>query len=83
MKHYSHSWAISYNVIILVCYFQCQRNNLTIFEFLVLWGVGFKVRKLFRTGHIIRKQGVAGSSIFKVIAIIKFIQVKNHICNFC
>ena len=40
MKHYSCPKSISYNIIILVHYFQGQRSNPTIFELLVLRGVG-------------------------------------------
>ena len=83
MKHYSCSWPISYYVNILVCYSQCQGNNLTIFESLILGCLGFEMCKIFRTRHIIRKLGVAGVPIFEINAIIKFIQFKAYICNFC
>ena len=43
MKNYSRSWPISYDVIILIHYFQGQRINHATFKFLILRGVGFKV----------------------------------------
>ena len=55
MKHYICSWPISYNVIILISYFQGQRNDLTIVEFLILRHFWFKMCRIFRTSNIICK----------------------------
>ena len=47
--------SISYDVIILVHYSQCQRNNLTIFEGFISGCLGFEKHITFRTCHIISK----------------------------
>ena len=55
MKNYSCSWPISYDVIILIHYFQGQRNDLTFLKFLILKGAGFETCRIFRTSNIIRE----------------------------
>ena len=55
MKNYSCSWPISYDVIILISYFQGQRNNLAILKFLILGCGWFETRRIFRTSNIIHK----------------------------
>ena len=53
MKHYSCSRPISYNFTILVHYFQGQRNDLTIFELLILECYWFKTHRVFRTSKLL------------------------------
>ena len=53
MKNYSCLRSISYNVIILIRYFQGQRNDVIIFELLILGCYWFKMRGVFRTSDII------------------------------
>ena len=55
MKNYSCSWPISYDVIISIRYFQCQRIDHATFKFRILRGVGFEMRRIFRTSHILCK----------------------------
>ena len=55
MKNYCCSWSISYDVNILICYFQFQRVNHATFKFLILRGAGFETHRIFRTSHIINK----------------------------
>ena len=49
MKNYSCSWPISYDAIILFCYFHAT------FKFLILRGAGFETHRIFKTSHIIHK----------------------------
>ena len=78
MKHYSCLQSISYDVIILVRYSQCQGNNLTIFEGLISGCLGFEKRINIRTCHIISSKTLLGlpssrlselSSLFKLMII--------------
>ena len=55
MENYSCSWTIKYDVIILVSYSQCHRNNVTIIKLLVWWRFGFQMHKIFRIRYIICK----------------------------
>ena len=82
MKNYSCSWPISYDVTSLICYFQGQRIDHATFKFLILRGAGFKMHRIFRASNIICEEGVDGSTIFKVIRIIQFVQANDHLFTF-
>ena len=53
MKHYSYPQTIGYDVIVLVHYFQGYGSKLSVFKFLVLWGSGFEMCKIFIRSHMI------------------------------
>ena len=55
MKHYSYLQSISYDIIILISYSKGKGSKLSIFKGLVLWSLGFKMRKIFIISHVIRK----------------------------